>query len=100
MSRYIDADELIRTIHDEWDDVLVWDESGRTTADEFERLVESAPIIELERKKGKWIKHEDSNEISCSQCGYRVIVLLNSYWKYCPNCGARMDEEKENGEIY
>ena len=46
--RLIDADKLIQAIHEGWDNVPVWDESGATTAIEFERLVDSAPTIDAE----------------------------------------------------
>lgn len=52
--RLKDEDELIKSIHDDWDDVIVWDESGPTTADAFERLVYEQPtIIEAEKGEGK-----------------------------------------------
>ena len=45
----LDENELVKSIHNDWDDVIVWDEIGVTTADEFERLVYEQPtIIEAE----------------------------------------------------
>lgn len=43
---------------------------------------------------GKWIKTDESEEwygdvYVCSVCSYRMIEANE---KYCPNCGARMDE--------
>lgn len=32
--------------------------------------------------------------VRCSECG-RVFMENSGKWNYCPNCGARMDEEKE-----
>lgn len=57
----------------------------RTTLDE----------MKSERKKGKWeiyvISMFDGEDCRCSECGKTGCV---PYWNYCPNCGARMTEEK------
>lgn len=49
-------------------------------------------------KKGKWIKADSQQYFrkhypcfTCSECGYRKDSQKK--WNYCPNCGARMDEE-------
>lgn len=57
-------------------------------------------IIELERKKGKWIathetnllSHPDSITYVCSECGYKSYTLFGmpSVTNFCPNCGADM----------
>ncbi len=51
-----------------------------------------------EPEKGKWIKGIGENGVNtslyCDQCGYE-----NEYWykwKYCPNCGAKMEEANES----
>lgn len=88
--RLIDADELKKDIHKEWDEVRVWDESGAATADQFEILVDSAPIIE-ERKKGKWIGKPIAGytTVRCSVCN-NVFSENNGRWNFCPHCGADM----------
>lgn len=44
-----------------------------------------------EQKTGHWIyKNNWYSNYECSECG-----CLNGYSKYCPNCGARMEREKE-----
>lgn len=41
---------------------------------------------------GRWIyEHDDPTMLPCSVCGYRVFRYNNT--RYCPNCGARMDDE-------
>ena len=40
-----------------------------------------------ESKTGKW-KHVHQWTWDCSECVYRVNA---KYFKYCPNCGARME---------
>ncbi len=60
---------------------------------------------QLERKKGKWIHgREISREMigdcitaifydgwTCSECGCLVEKECEPLYKYCPNCGAKME---------
>ena len=36
----------------------------------------------------------ERHELECSNCGLTVRSLENDYMKYCPGCGARMDEDE------
>lgn len=56
--------------------------------------VEAEPV-----KHGRWIVSlfPGSEHVSCSECGaeyYEDDLLLggNEFPRYCPNCGAKMDE--------
>ena len=52
-------------------------------------------------RHGKWIELNTEwsiftcvGEVKCSECGF--VEYFNKGWarfKYCPNCGAKMDEE-------
>jgi len=50
-------------------------------------------------RHGRWIELAMKGEFKCSVCGrgsksentFQLIPTV--YWNYCPNCGARMDEE-------
>ena len=65
-------------------------------------LVEVPPhgrLIDADVKHGRWIEYlfPSSEHVSCSECGadYYVDDLLlgrNKYPRFCPNCGAEMDE--------
>lgn len=51
-----------------------------------------------EPKTGHWIYElEDWNKWTCSECGWsmRTDVHVKLGYKYCPNCGARMEGENE-----
>ena len=97
--RLIDADALYETLCHIWD---------RTDSEDFEKAVfreiENAPAVE-ERTTGKWIVYDSDAEryedIRCSVCGKRFTVdterwcdigFISSDLKYCPNCGAKMEE--------
>lgn len=53
--------------------------------------------IEKERKHGHWYTgfyFDKYKHAECSVCGYTTLND-SSYWKYCPMCGAIMDEVPE-----
>ena len=60
--------------------------------------VDNAPTITPERKRGRWMPHE--NEYSehygdkCSVCG-EWYVMPSGKTNFCPNCGADMRGEQE-----
>ena len=98
MPRYIDADKMIadtkamKQIADgiEIDGIVKYIEEHSTAA-----------VAEV--KHGEWIDLHDENVLyeqtyKCSACGEWFVIEAgtpkeNGY-KYCPNCGARMDGEE------
>ena len=67
------------------------------------------PSAQPQRKTGRWIIKDNPGtgwyRVTCSECGEDVTSTapcIGFYpnakvtWDYCPNCGAKMDEEKEN----
>ena len=84
MTRLIDADAL--NLEYEVDMADDW-----KTAHEIANIVKYAPTIDAEPvRHGKWIEYPTADGMNqCSACG----VLRFGESKYCPNCGARMDEE-------
>ena len=65
-------------------------------------LVDVAPTIEPERKKGKWIEGRDERFVKCSECGLEstkndlmgIALFGEKEPHFCPNCGADMRGEK------
>lgn len=62
----------------------------------FYKRIKSMPSVTAERK-GKWIfvhplQEDDGGDYMCSECkcGHPYI---SPNWKYCPNCGAKMEAE-------
>lgn len=57
------------------------------------RLIEMMPTVDPV-KHGRWIYHQYKEfpigRYECSVCGARHDMP----WDYCPNCGAKMDEEE------
>ena len=55
-------------------------------------------------RHGRWVAESVNSLCSCSCCGktapYDVEADTIMYWpglNYCPNCGAKMDKEDDNG---
>ena len=107
MARYIDADAIDKryvpiapvidwgTVHYEWV--------------AFVKDINEQPTIEAEPvRHGKWKQMETVHECfdidgnktwgikyMCESCGFKTIAIEGHFaqYKYCPHCGARMDEE-------
>jgi hypothetical protein len=64
------------------------------SADEVAMAVENAPTIDPVRH-GRWevIDAEEPRRYGCSECKRLSWYMEN----YCPNCGAKMDEEENDG---
>lgn len=94
--RLIDADDFIERLSH----VPMVQEAIRKAMDKM-------PTIEPERKKGKW-NFTGDNMFECTYCGavYTTQQLngLRNYDvdpyapKFCPNCGADMREEQNEGD--
>lgn len=102
--RLIDADALPR--HGQRGGLVYW------------RDIENAPTIGIKTIKaysagyeqgrfdeavisglcGQWERSnaDDENIISCSVCGFADSIEFGEPYKYCPNCGARMDGGKDD----
>ena len=94
MVRLIDADvlnlEYEVEMADDW-----------KTAHEIANVVKYAPTVDaVPVRHGKWIRQTDTrfgemlNDILiCSECNIAFPTVNMIRRSYCPNCGARMDEE-------
>ena len=100
MARYIDAEKVIEKIST----ITI---KGRCT-DAYEaginkgldiatEIINHTPTAYVEPvRHGKWIKTtEPDTRYTCSRCDnhYLCDFDLDLDFKYCPNCGARMDKE-------
>ena len=55
----------------------------------FKSMIHTAPTIEPERKRGKWINIRHDNIAECDQCGITGRAWMN----FCFDCGADMRKE-------
>lgn len=67
--------------------------------------IEAEPI-----RHGHWVEYERPHYFKCSLCKvtvpykhgrkpYNGEIRNNRYYNFCPNCGAMMDEVKEQHEV-
>lgn len=91
MARYIDVDKLIELMKKE-DALVEYDEIEEYAEENTEDVV---PVVH-----GKWIAQyvstrELTDVFSCSNCNVSVRLLhkkVKCSYKYCPYCGAKMEE--------
>ena len=91
MSRYIDADELIK----------VGLQDGAYEYISVREIAEFPTADVRENVKGEWTDHrtwEHDGEFYCSNCGFVLdSYIQGAFYNYCPNCGAEMrgdDDER------
>lgn len=64
--------------------------------------VDNMPSVKPQPKMGHWIgiDEEPHEDYECDRCGYVVSTYTaniepHTEYKYCPNCGAKMQEVEE-----
>lgn len=63
---------------------------------QFQMLVRLPPADVVEVKHGEWIS-ECEPHYECSECHH--WFHLYQYMNYCPNCGAKMDAQRERSNM-
>lgn len=88
--RLIDADEIAmhKFLVSNWEYQLGWN-------DAIDAIIENEPTIDaVPDRHGKWTGYAGTVGAECSICHAWLDVLQGTAeMNYCPNCGARMDEE-------
>ena len=59
------------------------------------RAIDSIPAADVRPVvRGRWVYEHDyyGSRYRCSSCGYTIHPVDESGARYCPNCGARMEE--------
>ena len=65
------------------------------TKEDVLSCIDRVPAADVEPvRHGKWIKTTDPNTAyTCSRCDNWFLCDTDIDFNYCPNCGAKMDEE-------
>ena len=78
-------------------------------AEEYQRIIDrfiALASAQPEQKTGKWIKYSvprcGEQHYKCTSCGYYINFgqwgeLYTKEFKYCPNCGCKMERGGEDG---
>ena len=56
-------------------------------------MIQDAPTIEPQRKKGHWIQISPAGIYECSECSKNVMTGDISAYDFCHGCGADMRED-------
>ena len=99
MSRLIDADKFFMKAYNASYPVIHGNndrENGLTMYGIAQLLDEQPTIDAAPVVHGHWIGKPLAgySTVKCSACG-SAFVENNGKWKYCPDCGAKMDEVTE-----
>jgi hypothetical protein len=102
MDELVRKQDVIDAIHKEWDEVLVFDESGSTIANCCEEVISNLPSIKLKKKierEAKVIIERYKNKslvdlgviisdekFFCGNCKYELEIKYD----YCPKCGSKL----------
>lgn len=118
--RPIDADEFVKEMNERIDAAIKWGTNAIADRDEeiktrAEQAVATFCEASLTAKKmptidavpvvhGHWDDKRVAFYLKCSECGCcvrafsgEVFLDYGQEWHYCPNCGANMDEEGDDG---
>ena len=97
MSRYIDADLLLKNLKSQYGEDFGW--QCTVNMSDVGMMIEDAPAADVQEvKHGHWVqmvKIKKGREVrlvhwQCSLCG---CFLGTNTANYCPNCGAKMRGE-------
>ena len=93
MPRYIDADEVLETMRSNMDMQELY-----LPIHFIDFVIEDMPTADVEPvRHGRWV--EKPTSVYCSNCrthwSREFVISLRKTYKFCPNCGARMDGDAE-----
>lgn len=97
MAEYIDREAAIKAMENA-DCALIADYAESCKADYLREIIESVPAADVVPvAHGTWIEKTFLMGTSnfCSLCGCHYGMPHEKY-RYCPNCGARMDGGADN----
>lgn len=95
--RLIDADHLKRWIIARWEETDPKSAYPLRAIDIIDQIDREVTIDAEPVKHGRWIWDEEGYH--CSECFFHAygntLECLDGTYRYCPNCGAKMEDEDE-----
>lgn len=87
MSRYIDADDLIKTLEEKLKEGIFQSYVLSACRGAINKQP-TADVVEVVH--GEWVKPSEFSDPICNQCRQAPKTLFGVLPNYCPNCGAEM----------
>ena len=97
---YIERDAAYKACETYFSGVCVYDVSESEVINDFEKVIDAVPTTDvIPIRHGHWIAEEnwtpDDYYYTCSICREDFYMIVgtpsDNNYKYCPNCGAKMD---------
>lgn len=102
MAEYIEREVALKICETEYQDRLrMLDYCGDTVAWNIGGEIKALPAADVAPVvHGRWI--EDHDYLKCPECGVMVKWDFTFFdignWNYCPNCGAKMENDEDGGK--
>ena len=93
LSRVLDDIDVVGTDREKYS----W---GLGLIESYINDIKELPTAQPEPHEGHWIEgkiYRDVIECNCSECGQLMTTAASVRMNYCPNCGARMKGEANEG---
>lgn len=85
MAEYIDLETALR----EAESRIMW---GASSTAVYESIRDATAADVAPVRHGRWMAYSDCGVTRCSVCDWSIEECVD--YKYCPNCGARMDGDE------
>lgn len=95
MAEYIDR-VAVETMLENAQIITDGEYCGYCTEDVNLNEIPAANVAEV--RHGRWVEASDGDGVVCSECGTDFCTMIHETekFRFCPNCGARMDKEDEH----
>ena len=100
MPEYIEREATIKELMNDTPEQVGYSREDAADCIRYMDAADVAPVVH-----GRWIDAYPDIEPNpmfmygiCSECGFEQGI--SKYLKYCPNCGAKMDEKENKHEDY
>ena len=107
MDEYIERDEAVAIIEEKQKEICPlgrWNRNAvygtdRDRFDAWEEIIDQIKAIPAADvapvRHGRWDESADGDGVVCSVCGadFCAIIHETERFKFCPNCGAKLNEE-------
>lgn len=85
MAKYVELEDAYKTLSD------YYHHSTDNQHMALREALDRVPAADVVGKTGKWVKISPAGIYECNQCGQNVMTADIEAYKFCPNCGAKME---------